>query len=352
MTPNPEKLEAAVNRAFGDLSAAQGVIMMNLGHKLGLFKAMAGCGPLSSIEVARLSGCAERYVREWLRSQVAGGYLTYHPKSQTFELSPEDALVLADDQSPYFMPHALEVTADLWRGEERSLAAFKTGRGVGWHEHSEGLHCGVAAFYRNAYAAQLVPLWLPSLDGVVEKLTHGGRVADVGCGHGHSTILMAEAFPRSTFYGFDTHEGSIKTAREHARAAGVADRVFFEVASASDFPPGDYDLVCFFDALHDMGHPDRALRHSASTLAPGGTVMLVEPFAQDHLEDNIGPVSRMYYVGSTLLCCPHAVSENGDYVLGAQAGEEQLTHLVKSNGFSHFRQALATPFNLLLEARV
>jgi 2-polyprenyl-3-methyl-5-hydroxy-6-metoxy-1,4-benzoquinol methylase len=352
MNPHPEKLEAAVNRALGDLSAAQGVIMMNLGHKLGLFKAMAGRGPLSSIEVARLSGCAERYVREWLSSQVAGGYLTYHPKSQTFELPLEEALVLADDKSPYFMPHALEVTADLWRSEERSLEAFRAGRGVGWREHSDGLRCGIAAFYRNAYAAQLVPLWLPSLTGVVEKLTQGARVADVGCGHGHSTILMAQAFPQSIFYGFDAHEGSIEAAREHARASGVAERVRFEVAKATDFPKGGYDLVCFFDALHDMGHPDRALRHTASTLATDGTVLLVEPFAQDKLEDNIGPVSRMYYVGSTLLCCPHAVSEEGDYVLGAQAGEGQLTRLVKNNGFSTCRRALATPFNLLLEARV
>jgi ubiquinone/menaquinone biosynthesis C-methylase UbiE len=348
---NPEKLEAVVNQALGDLSAAQGVIMMNLGHKLGLFKAMAGRGPLSSVEVARLSGCAERYVREWLRSQVAGGYVNYHPKSETYELSAEQAMVLADDRSPYFMPHALEVTGDLWRSERRSLEAFKSGRGVGWSEHSEGLHCGVAAFYRNAYATQLVPLWLPALEGVTDKLRRGAVVADVGCGHGHSTILMAEAFPESTFYGFDVHEGSIKVARAEAQAAGLAHRVHFEVASSDSFEGGPFDLVCFFDALHDMGHPDKALRWTSSKLAKDGTVMLVEPFAEDRLEDNINPVARMYYVGSTLLCCPHAVSEKGDYVLGAQAGERELSQLVTKNGFSHCRRALATPFNLILEAR-
>lgn len=351
MQLNQEKLETLVNQAVRDLSAAQGVIMMNLGHKVGLFKAMAGKGPLSSIEVARLSGCSERYVKEWLRSQVAGGYVTYHPQSETFELSAEQALLLADDRSPYFMPHALEVTADLWRSEQRSLSAFKSGQGVAWSEHSDDLHCGIAAFYRNAYAAQLVPLWLPALSGVVEKLTKGALVADVGCGHGHSTLLMAQAFPRSTFYGFDVHEGSIAVARAQAQAAGLADRVQFAVARADEFSGGPFDLVCFFDAIHDMGHPDRALRQTASVLAPGGSLMLVEPFAHDRLEDNINPVSRMYYAGSTLLCCPHAVSERGDYVLGAQAGPEQLTRLITNSGFSQCRQALATPFNLILEAR-
>lgn len=352
MQLNQEKLEILVNQAVSDISAAQGVIMMNLGHKVGLFKAMAGKGPLSSVEVARLSGCSERYVKEWLRSQVAGGYVTYHAKSETFELSAEQALLLADDRSPYFMPYALEVTADLWRNEQRSLDTFKSGQGVAWSEHSEGLHCGIAAFYRNSYAAQLVPLWLPALRGVVEKLTRGALVADVGCGHGHSTMLMAQAFPQSTFYGFDVHAGSIDVARAHAEAAGLAHRVRFEVARADAFPGGPFDLVCFFDALHDMGHPDRALRQAASVLAPDGTLMLVEPFAQDRLEDNINPVSRMYYAGSTLLCCPHAVSEQGDYVLGAQAGEARLNRLVTSNGFSECRQALATPFNMVIEARI
>ncbi len=352
MNIDPKKLEALVHTAIGDLSAAQGALMMNLGHKLGLFKAMAGRGPLSSLEVARLSGCAERYVREWLKSQVTGGYIEYHPKSETFELTAEQALLLASEDSPYFMPFALEVTAALWRGEQRSLEAFAQGQGIGWDEQPAGLHCGVAAFYRNAYAAQLVSSWLPALDGVVEKLERGARVADVGCGHGHSTILMAKAFPRSTFNGFDVHQPSITAARAHARDAGVDDRVRFEVARATDFPGGLYDLVCFFDALHDMGHPDHALEHAAKVLQPDGTVMLVEPFAHDRLEDGIDPVSRMYYVGSTLLCCPHAVSERGDFVLGAQAGEANLTRLIRASGFSRCRRALATPFNLILEAQI
>lgn len=345
------KLDAIATTVLTDISGGQGAIMMNLGHKLGLYKAMAGRGPLSSTEVARRSECAERYVREWLRSQVAGGYVDYHPSSQTFELTAEQAQVLASEESPYFMPHALSLTASMWQEEERALEAFRSGKGVSWGDHPERMYCGVAAFYRNAYLAQLVPAWLPALDGVVPKLQAGARVADVGCGHGHSTIIMAEAFPKSQFWGFDVHEPSITHAREHARKAGVEDRVHFEVARSTDFSNGPYDLICFFDTLHDMGHPDRALRHAKSALNKDGSVMLVEPFAQDRLEDNKNPISRLYYVGSTLLCCPHAVSENGDYVLGAQAGEDQLTRLARSSGFSQTNCVLATPFNLILEAR-
>jgi SAM-dependent methyltransferase len=351
MNIDQSKLEAVVMSALNDLSGAHGGVMMSLGHKLGLYKAMAGAGPLSSAELAKRSRCAERYVREWLSSQVAGGYVAYDPSNQTYELTPEQALVLADESSPVFFPNAWEVTASLWSDLPKTLDAFSTGKGIAWGEHDHRLYCGVAAFYRNGYVASLVSEWLPALDGVVPKLARGAKVADVGCGYGHSTILMAQAFPESRFWGFDVHEGSIAEARRNAQAAGVQDRVTFAVAKATEYPLQQYDLICYFDCLHDLGHPDRALRHAATALAPEGTVMLVEPFANDKLEDNINPVGRLYYCGSTVLCCPHAVSENGDYVLGAQAGEARLAHLARESGFSRFRRAMATPFNLVLEAR-
>jgi SAM-dependent methyltransferase len=344
------KLNALVNTAVSDYSGAQGGVMMNLGHKLGLYKALAGAGPLSSSELAKRSGCAERYVREWLNSQVAGGYLVYHAQSKTYEMTPEQALVLADEHSPLFFPHSWAINASLWFDEEKILNAFRTGKGIAWGDHHERLFCGVAAFYRNGYQANLVQSWLPALDGVVPKLEKGATVADVGCGYGYSTIIMAKAFPKSKFWGFDVHKESIDEARKNAQAAGVADRVTFEVGTATSYI-GTYDLICFFDSLHDLGHPDRALKHAATTLAADGTVMLVEPFANDKLEDNINPIGRLYYAGSATICCAHAISERGDYVLGAQAGQEQLAQLAKSSGFSRLRRAMATPFNLILEAK-
>ena len=351
MKIDPQKLESLVGRAVSDLSAGYGGVMISLGSKLGLYRAMAGAGPLSSSEVARRSECAERYVREWLNAQVAGGYLTYHPSSETYELSPEQAMVLADDTSPVFIPTAWQIPASMWSDEPKAIAAFRTGKGIAWGEHDERLHCGVSAFYRNAYEASLVPEWLPALDGVTQKLFRGARVADVGCGHGHSTVTMAKAFPTSRFWGFDVHQPSIDAARRNAERAGVADRVTFEVATASGYPARDYDLICFFDCLHDMGHPERALRHAAGSLDPDGTVMLVEPYANDRVEDNINPVARLYYSVSTTVCCAHAISEDGTHALGAQAGEARLANLVRASGFSKFRRAAQTPFNLILEAR-
>jgi len=351
MNIDRSKLDRIVSSALSDLSAGYGGVMISLGHKLGLYKTMAGAGPLSPTQVARRSGCAERYVREWLNSQVAGGYVTYHPTSETYELTREQAMVLADEESPVFFPCAWDVVASLWFDEEKALEAFRTGKGIGWGDHDERLYCGVAAFYRNGYVASLVQEWLPALDGVVPKLERGATVADVGCGHGHSTIIMAKAFPRSRFFGFDVHEGSIEEAKRLARDAGVADRVTFEVARSTDYPSAPYDLICFFDCLHDMGHPNRALEHAARSLAKDGTVMLVEPFANDNVEDNVNPVGRLYYAASTTLCCAHAISERGDYVLGAQAGEARLARIAKASGFTRFRRAKATPFNLILEAR-
>lgn len=351
MNIDPAKLDTLIGRALGDLSAGYGGVLISIGNKLGLYRAMAGAGPLSSTEVARKSACAERYVREWLNAQVAGGYVDYHPSSKTYELTTEQALLLADETSPVFMPAAWQIPASMWFDESKALEAFKSGKGIAWGDHDARLHCGVAAFYRNAYQASLVGEWIPKLDGVTEKLTRGASVADVGCGHGHSTILMAKAFPESRFWGFDVHEPSIVAARQHAVKAGVGDRVSFEVATATGYPSRDYDLITFFDCLHDMGHPDRALRHAAGALAQDGTVMLVEPFAKDQVEDNINPVGRLYYSSSTTVCCAHAISEDGHHVLGSQAGEARIGELARASGLTRFRSVLQTPFNLVLEAR-
>ncbi|MDL1859536.1 class I SAM-dependent methyltransferase [Betaproteobacteria bacterium PRO7] len=345
------KLEAFVMRAVGDLSAAYGGVMVSLGAKLGLYKAMAGAGPISAKELAARAGCAERYVREWLNAQAAGGYVDYHAVGDTYELSPERALVLADEDSPVYIPHAWNVPASMWFDEHKAVEAFRTGKGVAWGDHDGRLFCGVAAFYRNAYRGSLVSQWLPALDGVVERLEAGISVADVGCGHGHSTILMAQAYPNSRFHGFDVHAESIAEARRNAAKAGVADRVSFEVARAVDYPGRDYGLICFFDCLHDMGDPVAAARHAATRLARDGTVMLVEPFANDRVEDNRSPVARLYYAASTTICCAHAISEGGHLVLGAQAGEARLAEVFRKAGFTHFRRAVETPFNLILEAR-
>ena len=352
MTVNQHKLNALVERLFAELSAGYGGVMVSIGDKLGLYKAMAGAGPLSSQEVARRASCAERYVREWLNSQVAGGYIDYHPKSATYELSPEQAAVLADDSSPAFLPHAWQVVASMWADEPKSRAAIKTGRGMSWGEHDERLFCGVAAFYRNAYNANLVQNWLPALTGVTEKLEKGAMVADIGCGHGHSTVLMAKAFPRSRFWGFDVHEGSIAAAQQLAREAGIDDRVTFEVAKADTYPARSYDLICFFDCLHDMGRPVDAVRYAMKAVAKDGTLMLIEPFARDGVEENINPIGRLYYAASTTMCCAHAISENGTHVLGAQAGERRLEDVLKEAGLKTIRKAVETPFNLILEARL
>jgi 2-polyprenyl-3-methyl-5-hydroxy-6-metoxy-1,4-benzoquinol methylase len=351
MNIDQQKLETLFGRLFGDISAGYGGVMVSLGDKLGLYRAMAGAGPLSSQEVAKRSGCTERYVREWLNSQVAGGYVAYHAASSTYELTPEQAAILADDTSPVFLPYAWKVVSSMWADEAKALAAFKTGKGVSWGDHDEQLFCGVAAFYRNGYSASLVKEWLPALTGVTGKLEKGARVADVGCGHGHSTVLMAKAYPNSRFWGFDAHEGSIAVARQVARDAGVADRVSFEVARADDYPKRGYDLICFFDCLHDMGRPVDAARYATGAMAEDGTLMLIEPFAGDRVEDNINPVGRLYYAASTTMCCAHAISENGTHVLGAQAGPRQLEAVLRSAGLGTVRKAVETPFNQIIEAR-
>lgn len=348
---DPAKVEAFATRAVADVTAGYTGVMVSLGHKLGLYKALAGAGPTSAKELARRTGCAERYVREWLNAQAAGAYLGYHAVSDTYELSPEQAMVLADEDSPVFIPNAWNVPASMWADEPKALEAFRTGRGVAWGEHDERMSCGVAAFYRNGYRAALVPQWLPALDGVVAKLEAGIAVADIGCGHGHSTLLMAQAFPNSRFHGYDAHGPSIEAARGHATAAGMAKRISYRVARATDYPDEQYGLICFFDTLHDLGDPVAAARHAAATLAPGGTVMLVEPFAHDRVEDNLGPVGQLYYAASSTICCAHAISEGGHMVLGAQAGPKRLADVFRKAGFTHFRRAAETPFNLIFEVR-
>jgi SAM-dependent methyltransferase len=350
MTVNQQTLDALFGELFKELSAGYGGVMVSIGDKLGLYKALAGAGPISARDVAKRAGCAERYVREWLNAQVAGGYIKYHPASATYELTPEQESILADDKSPYFLPHAWQVVASMWADEDKALDAFRTGKGVAWGEHDPRLHCGVAAFFRNAYAGSLVGAWLPALDGALDRLRGGAKVADVGCGHGHSTVQMAQVFPESRFWGFDVHDGSIEAARGIAATAGVADRVTFEIAGATTYAKRGYDLVCFFDCLHDMGHPVDA-RHAREALAPDGMLMLVEPYAGDRVEENVNPVGRLYYAASTTLCCAHAISENGTHALGAQAGERQLADILAAAGFRHVRRAATTPFNLIIEAR-
>lgn len=351
-TIDPAKLDALLARAVGDLSAGYGGVMISLGNRLGLYKAMAGAGRLSTGEIAARTDCAERYVREWLNSQVAGGYLTYHPVGDAYEMTPEQALVLAAEDSPVFIPNAWAVPASMWADEEKAVEAFRTGKGIPWGDHDGRLACGVAAFYRNAYKASLVSEWLPTLDGVAEKLEAGALVADIGCGHGHSTMLMAKAFPASQFRGFDNHLDSLEQARTVAAEAGVSKRATFASARADNYPGSGYDLICFFDALHDMGDPVAAATHAARVLAPDGTVMLVEPFANDRVEDNVSPVARMYYAASTTICCAHAISDGGHLVLGAQAGEARLEDVFRQAGFTRFRRTFETPFNLVLEARL
>jgi SAM-dependent methyltransferase len=343
--------EAFVQQALTDLAASYGGVMISIGYKLGLYEALAGQGPVSSHELAARTGCEERYVREWLNSQVASGYLAYHDESETYELPAEYTVVLADETSPLFLPAAYDVPASMWLDQERTLEVFRTGEGVPWGEHDGRLQCGVAAFYRNAYSAALLPEWLPALDGVVEKLERGARVADVGCGHGHSTILMASAFERSRFTGFDTHDASIDAARANAEAAGVAEQVEFERASAGSYGGTGYDLICFFDTFHDLGDPVGAARRAYEALAEDGTLMIVEPFAGDSVPDNLGPVGQLYYSASTAICVQHSRSEDVGLGLGAQAGPARLTAVLQEAGFRSIRIAHETPFNIVLEVR-
>ena len=344
------KLEAFMGQVVTDMGAVISAPLMVIGEKLGLYKAMAGAGALTSAEVAERTGVAERSVREWLRNQAAGGYLTYDAGSDRYTLPDEHAMALADEESPVYVLGAFELVESLYADGEQITESFRTGNGMGWHEHDHRLFRGTERFFRPGYKAHLVAEWIPALDGVSEKLERGALVADVGCGHGASTILMAQAFPNSTFVGFDYHDGSIEQARLRAAEAGVANATF-ETAAAKDFSGGDYDLVCMFDCLHDMGDPVGAAKHVRETLADNGTWMIVEPFANDSVEDNLNPVGRVFYGASTIVCTPASLSQEVGLALGAQAGEAQLTDVIEQGGFTNVRRATETPFNLVLEAR-
>jgi SAM-dependent methyltransferase len=345
------QIEAFVGRMVGDMGATASAALVVVGDRLGLYKALADGGPATAHELATRTGTAERYVHEWLSAQAAAGYITFDAAADRFHLTPEQAMVFADEGGPAFMAGFFEIAEAMFRGIPKVVDAFRSGRGVGWHEHARCLFCGTERFFRTSYNHHLVSEWLPALDGVVAKLEAGATVADIGCGHGASTILMAQAFPRSRFIGFDYHLPSVAAARDAADAAEVADRVTFEAASAKEFPARGYDLVAAFDCLHDMGDPVGVAAHVRSALADGGTWMIVEPFAHDRLADNLNPVGRVYYAASTMICTPASLSQEVGLGLGAQAGEQRLRDVVTSGGFTHFRRATETPFNLVLEAR-
>ena len=345
-----DKLNAFIGQFVTDLGAAVHAGMVVIGEKLGLYKALAD-GPLSPAQLAAKTKTDERYVREWLASQAAGGYITYDERTSKFSLTEEQAFTLVNEDSPAYLPGAFELAVGSLAAVPRITESFRTGNGMGWHEHVDGVFHGCEKFFRPGYAANLVSTWIPALRDVKGKLEAGARVADVGCGKGASTILMAKAFPKSQFYGFDYHDESIAAARESARRNGVADRVTFNVVKAKEFPGRNYDLVTVFDCLHDMGDPVGAASHVRQSLAENGTWMIVEPFANDQLKDNLNPVGRVYYSFSTLLCTPCSRSQEVGLCLGAQAGESRIREVVTAGGFNRFRRATETPFNIVYEAK-
>jgi 2-polyprenyl-3-methyl-5-hydroxy-6-metoxy-1,4-benzoquinol methylase len=345
------KMQAFLVRAVGDIGAAMSAVLALIGDKLGLYKAMAGAGPLTIAELARKTGTTERYIREWLGNQAAGGYITYDAATEKYTLPAEQAAALADENSPFFISGAWEVIAAVFKAEPRMAENFRTGGGLDWGEHDCRLFSGTERFFRPNYRGNLISSWIPALDGVQAKLEAGGKVADVGCGHGASTILMAQSFPKSRFFGFDLHGPSIATANDRAREAGMADRVTFEVASSTNYPGRGFDFVAHFDCLHDMGDPVGAAKHVAETLDRDGTWMVVEPFATDRVEGNLNPVGRVFYAASTMVCVPASLAHHGP-ALGAQAGEARLREVIGAGGFKRVRRAAETPFNLVLEARL
>jgi SAM-dependent methyltransferase len=349
-TIDMNKLNAFIGQFVTDLGAAVHTGMVVIGEKLGLYRALAE-GPMSSAQLAAKTETDERYVREWLSSQAAGGYVTYDEKNDNFSLSEEQAFTLATEDSPAYLPGAFELALGSLAAVPRIAESFRTGAGMGWHEHVDGVFHGCEKFFRPGYAANLVSSWIPALSDVKEKLEAGARVADIGCGKGASTLLMAKAFPNSRFFGFDYHDKSIEAARESAGRNGLSDRVTFDVSKAKDFPGKDYDFVAVFDCLHDMGDPIGAAAHVRQSLAKDGTWMIVEPFANDQLKDNLNPVGRVYYSLSTLLCTPCSRSQEVGLCLGAQAGERRIRDVVTSAGFNRFRRATETPFNIVYEAR-
>ena len=351
MAINTDRLDALLGRAVVDFGATFHAALVGVGDRLGLYKALADRGPQTPAQLAKHTGTAERYVREWLCNQAAGGYVTYDSLTGRFYLTEEQAFALADENSPAFLPGAFQVALAAAKAQEQITERFKTGKGMGWHEHDPDLFIGTERFFRPGYAANLISSWIPAMAGVAEKLTRGATVADVGCGLGASTILMAKSYPNSKFFGFDYHSVSIGTAKKRAQDAGVADQIQFKVAKAKSYPGEDYDFVTFFDCLHDMGDPVGAAAHVRKSLKSDGTWMIVEPFAGDKIEENLHPIGRAFYGASTLLCTPASLSQEVGLALGAQAGEKRLREVVCSAGFRSFRRATQTPFNMVLEAR-
>jgi SAM-dependent methyltransferase len=349
MSFNQDKLQEFLGKAIGDIGAALSANMVLLGDRLGLYKAMARMGAVTPAELAKATKTAERYIREWLGNQAAGGYITYDPAAGRYTLPAEQAMALADEDSPCFLPGAFQVIAATFSANPKIEQRFKTGNGLGWDQHDHRLFEGTERFFRPNYAGNLVANWIPALDGVEARLYEGALVADVGCGFGASTILMAQAYPNSTFFGFDYHEPSIDAARKRAKAAGVKN-VTFKTAKSTNYPGKGYALVAHFDCLHDMGDPVGAAKQVKKTLAPDGTWMIVEPFAGDRVEENLNPVGRVFYAASTMICVPASLAYRGP-ALGAQAGEARLRDVVTKGGFTRFRRATHTPFNLVLEAK-
>ena len=350
MAINEVKLNEFMGNVVRDLGAVTHAATIVIGDQLGLYKALAEA-PMSAEQLAKATGTDARYVLEWASAQAASGYAQYDSATQKFSLREEQALALATEGSPAFVPGGFQVAMAMFVAVPRLVEAFRTGVGVGWHEHHAALFAGTERFFRPGYAANLVSQWIPALDGVEAKLKAGARVADVGCGHGASTVIMAQAYPKSTFVGYDYHAPSITQAREAAARGGVGNRVQFQVAQAHTFEGSDFDLVAMFDCLHDMGDPVGAARHVRQSLKPDGTWMLVEPFANDRLEDNLNPVGRIYYSASTCICTPASRSQHVGLCLGAQAGEGRLRAVATQGGFSQLRRATETPFNLILELR-
>jgi SAM-dependent methyltransferase len=349
MSFDQDKLQEFLGKAIGDIGAAMSANMVLLGDRLGLYKAMAKMGAVTPAELAKATKTAERYVREWLGNQAAGGYITYDAASGRYTLPAEQAMALADEDSPCFLPGAFQVIAATFSANPKIEQRFKTGNGLGWDQHDHRLFEGTERFFRPNYVGNLVANWIPALDGVEAKLSKGALVADVGCGFGASTILMAQAYPNSTFFGFDHHKPSIVAARKRAQAAGVKN-VTFKTAKSTNYPGKGYTLVAHFDCLHDMGDPVGAAKQVKKTLAPDGTWMIVEPFAGDRVEENLNPVGRVFYAASTMICVPASLAYRGP-ALGAQAGEARLRDVVTKGGFTRFRRATHTPFNLVLEAK-
>ncbi|MDT4905919.1 MAG: hypothetical protein QOF92_1362 [Pseudonocardiales bacterium] len=351
IAPTETELNDFLGRFVGDLGAALASANVILGDRLGLYAALTKVQPATAAEVATETATDERYVREWLAGQAAGGYVAYDDASGTYSMTPAQSFCLADPQSPAYLPGAFQLAASLYKDVDKLERVYRSGEGLGWHEHHTDLFAGTERFFRPGYVANLVESWLPALDGVVDKLTAGALVADIGCGHGASTIIMAQAFPQSRFIGFDYHPESIQRARETAAELGLDDRVSFEIGSAQGFPGTGYDLVAMFDCLHDMGDPVGAARHVRSALKDDGTWLIVEPNAADTLAENLNPVGRIFFSASSFICVPASRDQDVGLCLGAQAGEAKIGEVVTEGGFSQFRQATQTPFNLVLEAR-